>query len=457
MKVYSPYNNNEIGEVSFINSKKEADKIINNAKLAEKSMKDLSSGERMSILKDIADQLKARKEAFTRTIIHESGKPRRYAEAEVNRAIQTFLIATEESVRLPHELMDLDRTEKGRGLQAEVRYEPIGLTFGISPFNFPLNLAVHKIAPAIATGSPIILKPSSKTPLTMELFKEIIESTALPEQGFTLVHCSREIGDYFVEHDAIKLLTFTGSPGVGWSMKSKAGKKRVVLELGGNAATIISNSHEINDDLIQQMIVGGFAYSGQVCIHTQRIYIHESNFDTFKNKFIAAAEKLQIKDPVTPECQYSSLIDEDNVQRIDKWVKKAIDSGAKLLSGGEVFPHNGYAPTILTNVSKGLEVRDEEVFGPVVIIEPFSELMQAIELVNDSKWGLQASIFTNNIEELNLATRTLNVGGVLHNLATTFRVDEMPYGGIKDSGFGREGVKYAMKDYLEPKLLVRSR
>lgn len=457
MKVYSPYSNKEIGEVSFIKTEEEADKIIDNAKLAEKSMRDLSAGDRMRILKDITDQLKQRKEAFIRTIIHESAKPRIYAEAEVNRAIQTFLIAAEESVRLPHELLDLDRTEKGRGLQAEVRYEPIGLTFGIAPFNFPLNLAVHKIAPAIASGCPIILKPSSKTPLTMVLLEEIIENTELPKHAFTLLHCNREIGDYFVEHDSIKLLSFTGSPQVGWSMKNRAGKKRVVLELGGNAAAIIASDYDIDEDLIQQLIIGGFAYSGQVCIHTQRIYIHESNFDAFINKFIAAADNLLVKDPVTPECLYSSLIDEANVKRIDKWVKKAIHSGAKLLLGGETLPYNSYAPTILTNVPKGLEVRDEEVFGPVVILEPYNELMGAIEMVNDSKWGLQASIFTNNIEELNLATRLLDVGGVLHNLATTFRVDEMPYGGIKDSGFGREGVRYAMKDYLEPKLLVRSR
>lgn len=457
MKVYSPYNGNEIGEVSFLNDEEAANKLIKEAKHAEAAMKALSGGERSEILHFIVEKLKERNEAFVRTIIHESAKPRIYAEAEVNRAIQTFSIAAEESHRLPHELLDLDRTEKGKHYQGEVRYEPIGLVLGISPFNFPLNLAVHKIAPAIATGCPIILKPSSKTPLTMKLLKDVIDESSLPKNGFNILHCSREIGDFFVKHDSIKLLTFTGSPNVGWSMKSRAGKKRVVLELGGNAATIITENQQINDQLIQDMMVGGFAYAGQVCIHTQRIYVHNSQFNKFKNEFLKAITNLTLSDPSLIDCKYSSMIDEENVNRIHEWVKEAISLGSDLLIGGEKLENNGYAPTVFTNVAKGLKIRDEEVFGPVVIIEPYEDLEEALEQVNDSRWGLQASIYTNKIDELNLATEKLQVGGVLHNLPTTFRVDDMPYGGIKDSGFGREGVKYAMRDFLEPKLLVRSR
>jgi glyceraldehyde-3-phosphate dehydrogenase (NADP+) len=456
MKVYSPYSGNQIGEVSFIDNESDAEKLIENAKKAEQHLRSLSGGDRSKILHFIVGKLKERKEAFIKTIIHESAKPRRYAEAEVNRAIETFTIAAEESLRIPHELLDLDRTDKGRGYQAEVRHEPIGLTFGISPFNFPLNLAVHKIAPAIAAGCPIILKPSSKTPLTLNLLKEVIDQSDLPIHGFNILNCSRKIGDYFVEHDAIKLLSFTGSPSVGWSMKRRAGKKRVVLELGGNAAAIIAESQQISEQLINDMIIGSFAYSGQVCIHTQRIYVHASHFKDFKDRFLEDVRKLNVQDPRMNECEYSSMIDESNVKRVHEWVKEAISSGAELLIGGDKLNNNSYAPTVFTNVSKGLKIRDEEVFGPVVILESYNELNEAIEQVNDSRWGLQASIYTDSIDELNLVREKLCVGGVLHNLPTTFRVDDMPYGGIKDSGFGREGVRYAMKDFLEPKLLVRS-
>lgn len=455
MKVYAPYTQKVIGEVSTLCSKEEAEELIQLAKQAEIPMRELSGGDRRKALYFIAEQLQLRKEAFIKTIIEESAKPRRYAEGEVNRAIETFQIAAEESVRLPHELMDLDRSEKGRGLQGEVRYIPVGLVFGISPFNFPLNLAAHKIAPAIACGCPILLKPSSKTPLTMELLNEIITDAPLPKHAFTVVHCKRELGDYFVEHDAIKLLSFTGSPEVGWSMKRKAGKKRVVLELGGNAAAIISENYPITDKLINECITGGFAYSGQVCIHTQRIYVHQSNFEEFKKQFIRAVNDVKVEDPRLASCNYSSMIDESNVERIDQWVKEALAAGAELLCGGEVLPNIAYAPTVLTKVPKGQAVLEEEVFGPVVVVESYTDLDEAIEAVNASKWGLQASIYTESIRELNTATQKLDVGGVLHNLPTLFRVDEMPYGGVKDSGFGREGIKYAMQDYLEPKLLVR--
>jgi acyl-CoA reductase-like NAD-dependent aldehyde dehydrogenase len=455
MKVYAPFTQKVIGEVSTLHSKEEAEALIQLAKQAETPMRELSGGDRKKALLYIADKLQMRKEAFIKTIIEESAKPRKYAEGEVNRAIETFQIAAEESVRLPHELIDLDRSEKGRGVQGEVRYVPVGLTLGISPFNFPLNLAAHKIAPAIAAGCPIILKPSSKTPLTMELLKEVIADAPLPKDAFSVMHCKRELGDYFVEHDAIKLLSFTGSPEVGWSMKRSAGKKRVVLELGGNAAAIISENFAITSQLINDCIAGGFAYSGQVCIHTQRIYVHKRNFEAFKKQFIAAIKLLEVEDPRLPSCKYSSMIDESNVERINQWVKEAISAGAELLCGGESLPNIAYAFTVLTKVPQGQAVLEEEVFGPVVVLESYTDLDEVITAVNSSKWGLQASIYTESINELNTAMQKLDVGGVLHNLPTIFRVDEMPYGGIKDSGFGREGIKYAMRDYLEPKLLVR--
>lgn len=452
MQVLNPYDQKIIGEIQ-LNSEKEINQFVQNAVEAKSKMNELSSAERTKIISSIVDGIQDNYNDFIQTIIAESGKPHKYAKAEVDRAIKTFTIAAEESKRIPHELMDLDTSQKGRGLKGEVVYFPKGVVFAISPFNFPLNLAVHKIAPAIATGCPIILKPSSKTPLTMELLGRKIDKTDLPKGGFQLVHCSRELGNNLIEHEDIDLLSFTGSPGVGWNMKAKAGRKSVVLELGGNAAAIVCSDANI-ELAIDELLVGGFAYSGQVCIHTQRIYVHRSLEEEFTAKFIEKTKALKIGNPLEKVTEFGVMIDEDNAKRVESWVKEALDNGAELLLGHK-REGSLYYPTILTNVKKGLKVRDEEVFGPVVMIESFDKLDDAITEVNDCRWGLQASIFTDSISKRNRAFSDLNVGGLIHNKSTTFRVDDMPYGGVKDSGFGREGVRYAMKDYLEAKLLVR--
>lgn len=452
MEVKNPYNQEIIGNVELTNED-QVEAVVQRANEAKKACKLMSSGDKYKILREIIAKIDQQFDAFVETIAKESGKPHRYAKAEVNRAIQTFTIAAEEAKRVPHELIDLDSTEKGRGLRGEVVYEPRGVVFGISPFNFPLNLAVHKIAPAIATGCPIILKPSSKTPLTMELLAKIIAESSLPDHAFQLVHCSREVGNKLVEHEDIDLLSFTGSPGVGWKMKSMAGKKEVVLELGGNAAAILCKDADL-ERAMHELITGGFAYSGQVCIHTQRIYVHNSIIDQFVNDYVSAVKELKTGDPIDPETEFAVMIDQANAERVEEWVNEAIDAGADVLLGNE-REGSLYSPTILTRVPKGQKVRDEEVFGPVVIIEPFDQLNEAINEVNDSRWGLQASIFTDSIHKRDEAFAKLNVGGVIHNKSTTFRVDDMPYGGIKDSGFGREGIRYAMKDYLEAKILVR--
>ncbi|MEX2484269.1 MAG: aldehyde dehydrogenase family protein [Brumimicrobium sp.] len=452
MQVVNPYNQKVLGKVTLL-SEAQVLECVSKANASKLEMRNLSSNDKASILNSIIEELREKYDVFIKTISQESGKPYRYAKAEVDRAIQTFTFASEECKRLPHELIDLDATEKGRGLKGEVVYFPRGVVFGISPFNFPLNLAVHKIAPAIATGCPILLKPSSKTPLTMELLADIINKTNLPKGAFQLIHCSREVGDKLVEHEDVDVLSFTGSPSVGWKMKSAAGKKSVVLELGGNAAAIICEDANL-DLAIDELIIGGFAYSGQVCIHTQRIYIHKKLFESFKNQFLKRVEKLNFGDPLFEDTEFSVMIDEDNTKRVEKWVGEAIDNGAKCLIGGK-RKDSLFLPTVLTNVSKGQKVRDEEVFGPVVVIEEFNELSEAIDQVNDSRWGLQASIFTDSIKKRKKAFELLNLGGLIHNKSTLFRVDDMPYGGVKDSGFGREGVRYSMKDYLEPKLLVR--
>lgn len=452
MKIINPHNKKELGSVELVDLSGALNKV-KSAKNAEPAMRKLSAFQKSTILNQIVDGINKRFEEFVLTIARESGKPYLYAKGEVQRAIETFTIAAEECKRIPHESFDLDASARGKGRRGEYRYFPAGVVFGISPFNFPLNLAVHKIAPAIAAGCPIVLKPSSKTPLTMELFNSVIAESDLPEGGFTLLHCSREVGNEIIQHPDINILSFTGSPAIGWEMKAKAGKKKVVLELGGNAAAIVCK--DANYGLaLDELTVGAFAYSGQVCIHTQRIYVHQELVDQFKKDFVSRAQQLTVGDPSTPSTNFSVMIDEQNAKRIESWVNEATAAGAQLLLGGN---REGayYSPTILTNVPKEAKVRNEEVFGPVVIVESFESLQEAIEEVNDSRWGLQASIFTDSIIQLNQAFDELEVGGVIHNLSTTFRVDEMPYGGVKDSGFGREGVKYAMMDYLEGKLLIR--
>ncbi len=452
MKIINPHNKKELGSVELVDLSGALNKV-KSAKNAEPAMRKLSAFQKSTILNQIVDGINKRFEEFVLTIARESGKPYLYAKGEVQRAIETFTIAAEECKRIPHESFDLDASARGKGRRGEYRYFPAGVVFGISPFNFPLNLAVHKIAPAIAAGCPIVLKPSSKTPLTMELFNSVIAESDLPEGGFTLLHCSREVGNEIIQHPDINVLSFTGSPAIGWEMKAKAGKKKVVLELGGNAAAIVCK--DANYGLaLDELTVGAFAYSGQVCIHTQRIYVHQELVDQFKKDFVSRAQQLTVGDPSTPSTNFSVMIDEQNAKRIESWVNEATAAGAQLLLGGNRLGAY-YSPTILTNVPKEAKVRNEEVFGPVVIVESFESLQEAIEEVNDSRWGLQASIFTDSIIQLNQAFDELEVGGVIHNLSTTFRVDEMPYGGVKDSGFGREGVKYAMMDYLEGKLLIR--
>jgi glyceraldehyde-3-phosphate dehydrogenase (NADP+) len=288
----------------------------------------------------------------------------------------------------------------------------------------------------------------------MILLAKVIDQTDLPKGGFELIHCSRETGGELIVHEDIDVLSFTGSPDVGWKMKSQAGKKHTVLELGGNAAAIVAKDANLKLAL-DELLVGGFAYSGQVCIHTQRIYVHETLMDEFVKSYISGVEQLEIGDPMNKSTEFGVMIDETNAKRVESWVNEALENGAECLVGGSRVD-SFYAPTVLTSVRKGLKVRDEEVFGPVVIIESFSSIDEAIAEINDCRWGLQAALFTDSIQVRNRVFNELNVGGVIHNKSTSFRVDDMPYGGVKDSGFGREGVRYAMLDFLEPKLLVKS-
>ncbi|MCB2219672.1 MAG: aldehyde dehydrogenase family protein [Bacteroidetes bacterium] len=453
-EVINPFDGKSIAK-TWLASNNELDLAIRKAQETEKELARLPVFEKYGILSTIARQISEKKEDFTKILCQESAKPWRYAQSEVERAIQTFTVAAEESKRLPGEYMSLDWTPAGKGKEGIVRHFPIGLVAGISPFNFPLNLAVHKIAPAIAAGCPIILKPATSTPLSTLMLAGIIDQSGLPKGAISILPMDRNTGNHLVTDERFKLLSFTGSPEVGWEMKKEAGKKKTILELGGNAGVIVTESADM-DLAVNKCLVGGFAYSGQVCIHAQRIYVHDHVFETFTTKFIDAAKKLTTGNPMNPDTDISAMIDEDNALRVEEWVQEAIHGGAKALLGakreGTYFP-----PTVLTETQRDMKVCALEVFGPVVVLEPYSNFASAIEKINDSRYGLQAGVFTNHIDEMNVAFNDLKVGGVVINDVPTFRVDHMPYGGMKDSGLGREGVKYAMMDMMETKILVKNR
>lgn len=316
-----------------------------------------------------------------------------------------------------------------------------------------MNLAVHKIAPAIAAGCSIVLKPSSLTPLSTLALARIIAAAELPRGMVNIIPAKRQAGDLLVTDPRIRLLSFTGSAEVGWDMKARSGRKRVVLELGGNAGMIVTPTADLTQ-AVQKALVGGFSYAGQVCIHTQRILVHVSVFDEFLSLFTEGVRSLKFGDPLDPSTDISVMIDQGNAERVEQWVNEALAGHARLICGG-TRRGSYYEPTVITGARPGMKIRDEEVFGPVVLVDPYEDFNQALSEINNSRYGLQAGLFTRDMHEINLAFRRLEVGGLIINDAPTFRVDHMPYGGVKDSGFGREGVKYALLDMLEPKILVK--
>jgi glyceraldehyde-3-phosphate dehydrogenase (NADP+) len=453
LKVTNPFNNAHFATTSQADEAL-LERAIKAAQQVRAELKDLPSFKKAEALSFISSELKKEHRRLAEVLCKESGKPMRYALAEIDRASQTFLIASEECKRLPKEYISLDWTPGGKGREGLVSYFPIGLVAGISPFNFPMNLAVHKIAPAIAAGCPIILKPASSTPLsTLELAK-IIDKTDLPKGSVSVLPMNRKTGNLMVTDERFHLLSFTGSPPVGWPMKAQSGKKKVVLELGGNAGVIVTNSADIENS-VEKCVVGAWAYSGQICIHAQRFFIHEAIFEKFTSAFISRTKKLKYGDPLSEETEISSMIDEENAKRVEDWVNEAINQGANLLHGGK---RNGTycEPTILSNCTTDMKVCGEEVFGPVVCLEKYNgKIEDAVQKLNDSKFGLQCGVFTDSVTELDFCFRHIDVGGVIHNDVPTMRFDHMPYGGIKESGLGREGVKYAIYDMMEAKVLVK--
>lgn len=453
LDVRNPYNQELIAQ-TYLADQSQLETAIRQALAIQKQLRDMPAYARHDLLLQIADEITVRKQWFTQMLVRESAKPWKYAAAEIERSIQTFRIAAEESLRLPKEYISIDWTPAGTHKEGLVRYFPVGLVAGISPFNFPLNLAVHKIAPAIAAGCPIILKPSSLTPLSTLELARIFENTTLIKGSVSILPMSRETGNLMVTDPRIRLLSFTGSPDVGWMMKQQAGKKKVLLELGGNAGVIVTRSGQI-EDAVAKCVSGAFSYSGQVCIHAQRIYVEQSVFDYFTRLFIDAVKTLRAGDPMDKQTDISVMIDEANARRVEEWIGEAVSAGARILAGGR--RQGAYIePTVLTNTGSGMKVCSMEIFGPVVTLESYATFEEAITKVNDSRFGLQAGVFTNNIDEMNQAFLELETGGVIINDVPTFRIDHMPYGGIKDSGSGREGVPYAMREMMEPRILVKN-
>ncbi|MDD3877275.1 MAG: aldehyde dehydrogenase family protein [Bacteroidales bacterium] len=453
LEVVNPFTQ-QIFEKTYFAGENEFEEAVIAGLKAEKVMKNMPVYLRYQILISIADKLKAQRDKFAAVLSAEAGKPIKYALAEVDRAIQTFVVAAEESKRLPAEYMSIDWTKEAFNKEAVVKYFPVGLIAAISPFNFPLNLAVHKIAPAIAAGCPIILKPATKTPLSTLLLAQIIDETELPKGALSVLPMDRKTGNRLVTDERFTLLTFTGSPEVGWAMKKQAGKKKVVLELGGNAGVIVSQSADVIL-AAKRCVTGAFAYSGQVCIHAQRIFIHESIFDLFVDNLLPQVKSLRTGDTIDISTDFSVMIDQENAIRVESWINEAVAGGAKILTGGK-RSGNFVEPTVLTHTHKEMKVNADEVFGPVVTLSKFSDFEEAVAMLNDGKYGLQAGVFTNALNEMNYAFYHIDAGGVIINDIPTFRADHMPYGGIKDSGFGREGVKYAMHDMLESKILVKN-
>jgi len=412
----------------------------------------LPAYERGRILREVSAGIKARREELGRLIALEAGKPIRDALVEVDRATLTFRLGAEEAERMTGELIPLDLMPSSKDRIGITRRFPIGPIAAISPFNFPLNLAAHKVAPAIATGNPIVLKPPSKDPLTMLAVAEIIEAAGAPAGSVSILPMTRELGDRMVADPRFKLLTFTGSPSVGWRMKERAGKKKVVLELGGNAGVIVDRTANL-DWAVRRCLVGAYAYAGQVCISVQRMFVHEDVWDEFMGRFVDGARALKVGDPLDPTTDLGPMVDAAAAGRTQRWVDEAVALGGKLLVGG-VADGTFFPPTVLTDVPVTAQVCSNEAFAPLVVAFPFRDFDDAIARVNDSMFGLQTGVFTNDLAGAWRAFAEVEVGGVIVNDIPTYRIDHMPYGGVKDSGLGREGLRYAMDDMTEIRIMV---
>jgi acyl-CoA reductase-like NAD-dependent aldehyde dehydrogenase len=412
----------------------------------------LPSYVRSEVCRRMAAAIADEGERLAADLANEAGKPIQLARAEVGRAVLTFRTAAEEAMRIGGELLPLDAVPDAEGVFGITRRFPIGPVAAITPFNFPLNLVAHKLAPAVASGCPIVLKPASATPLSALNLGGLLLRTEWPPEALSILPCSAEVAAPLVEDERLRLVTFTGSAEVGWGIKARAGKKRVALELGGNAAAVIDASADL-DFAAARCAVGGFAYAGQSCISVQRIFVHGSVEKAFIEKFLAQVRSLKTGDPLDPAVMAGPLITRGDAERIESWVDEAVAKGASLLAGGK-REGSFYQPTVLAGVDPSLPVSCNEVFGPVVVVDTFEEWREALHKVNDSAFGLQAGVFTKDIDKVLAAFSELEVGGVVVNDVPTYRVDPQPYGGVKDSGTGREGPRFAIEEMTELRLLL---
>ncbi len=451
MDVINPYDNSVIDTIAEL-SEADVRAAIQRATEAAPTLAALPAHRRAAILNTAAAIIADEADNLARTMAKESGKPMKYARGEVNRCVETFTFAADAARSLHGETIPLDAATGGVGKIGYYVRVPVGVIAAITPFNFPLNLVAHKVAPAIAAGCPIVLKPAPATPLTALHLANILREAGLPAGGFEIVIGGADVGNWLVTDERVAMITFTGSVPVARAISKVAGLRRITLELGGNAATVIDADADV-DAAIRRTVVGGFAYSGQVCISVQRLYVHRSRYAEFRDKYVAAANKLVIGDPLDDKTDLGPMLNDGACQRIDTWVSEAVAGGAQVIAGAQ---RDGrlYQATVIEGAQPDMKVMREEVFGPVVCLIPFDDFETALDAVNDSPFGLQAGVYTRDLAHAMLAAQKLNVGGVMINDVPTFRVDQMPYGGVKDSGVGREGPRFAIEEMTTLKMIV---
>lgn len=453
LRVLNKYTQREIAAIQLA-GEDQMEQAIAAANKAFDTYRSWSAEKRSKCLEKLANLLEEQQAAFVDLIVQEAGKPRGYAVGELSRALTTIRTAASESLRFSGEVVALD-FDKGEGKRAFTHRYPIGVIGCITPFNFPLNLVLHKVAPALASGNTVVLKPAMQTPLTALALADLVEKAGFPKGVFNVVVCGNDVAERLVRHEDVAMLSFTGSDKVGWKLKEICGKKRIALELGGNAAVYVDASADL-EGVAEQLAIGSFLYAGQICIAVQRIYAHGDVFEQLKEELVEATKALKIGDPNDENTTVGPIISHAHLDRIDQWVREATDRGAAVLYGGKIEHegHNLFQPTLLTNTDPEMKVWKEEVFGPVSILEKVEDFEAGMQAINRARYGLQAGLFTNRLDQFRRSQDMLEVGGIIMNGIPGFRVDSMPYGGIKDSGLGREGIKYAMEEMTELRLMV---
>ncbi|MCP8969858.1 aldehyde dehydrogenase family protein [Ectobacillus ponti] len=450
--LFSPYSGECIAKISMADQE-DVQRAIAGAREAYETMKNMPAYKRSEILYKVADILRSRKEEMARIIALEAGKPIRTARGEIDRTIVTYQFAAEEAKRIYGETIPMDAAPGGENRLGFTWREPLGVVSAIAPFNFPFNLVAHKLGPAFAAGNTVVLKPAAQTPLSSYAIAQIFQEAGLPDGALQVVTGSgRELSDALITDEHVKKVTFTGSAPVGKVIKQKAGLRKVTLELGSNAGLIIEPDVPV-ESIVARCVEGAFAFAGQVCISLQRIYVHEDVYEKFSELFIERAGQLKVGDPLDETTDISAMISRGEAERIEAWVAEAVEQGARVGLGG-IREGSVFAPTVLLDVTNDMAVSCQETFAPVVSIVPYRELDEAISMVNNSVYGLNVGIYSQNIMNALNAARKLESGGVIINDIPTFRLDHMPYGGVKDSGYGREGIKYAVQEMTELKFVT---